>query len=91
MSRFKHIVCALSGGVDSAVTAYLLKKEGHRVTACFMKNWNRQEELFENCDSEKDEKDAEYVCEKLNIPLITVDFSKSYWNQVFRLEKEATN
>lgn len=83
----KHVVCAISGGVDSAVAAYLLKKSGYRVTGCFMKNWNRQEELFNNCDAEKDESDAEYVCNKLNIPLISVDFSKSYWNQVFRLDK----
>lgn len=84
MSRLKHVICAISGGVDSAVAAYLLKKEGYKVTGCFMKNWNRHEELFENCDSEKDEKDAEYVCHKLKIPLISVDFSKNYWNQVFR-------
>lgn len=84
MSRLKHVVCAISGGVDSAVAAYLLKKDGYKVTGCFMKNWNRQEELYENCDSERDQSDAEYVCQKLDIPLITVDFSKYYWNKVFR-------
>lgn len=81
----KHVICAISGGVDSAVAAYLVKEAGHVVTACFMQNWNRQEELFENCDIERDRKDAEYVCQKLDIPLVCVDFSKSYWNNVFRL------
>lgn len=52
MRRFKHVVCAISGGVDSAVSAYLIKKEGHKVTGCYMKNWNRQDELFGNCDAQ---------------------------------------
>ncbi|CAF0931287.1 unnamed protein product [Brachionus calyciflorus] len=83
MKRLQHVVCAISGGVDSAVSAYLLKKEGYKVTGCFMKNWNRQEELFNNCSMDKDLEDAEYVCKKLEIPFLTVDFSKQYWNKVF--------
>lgn len=90
-SSIKHVVCAISGGVDSAVTAFLLKKEGYRVTGCFMRNWNRQEELFNNCDSEKDQEDAQHVCQKLDIPLISVDFSKSYWNKVFRCLSKSHN
>jgi tRNA U34 2-thiouridine synthase MnmA/TrmU len=85
MRHLKHVICAISGGVDSAVSAYLLKKEGFRVTGCFMRNWDRQEELLSNCNSNNDQTDAEYVCAKLDIPFISVDFSKNYWNQVFRL------
>lgn len=92
MSGFvrKHVVCAISGGVDSAVAAYLVKQAGHVVTGCFMQNWSRQDELFENCDSERDRADAEYVCSRLRIPLVCVDFSKSYWNNVFRLTRSTT-
>lgn len=74
----------MSGGVDSSVSAYLLKKQGYKVTGCFMNNWNRQEELFNNCSLDQDLNDAEYVCKKLDIPFLSVDFSKNYWNQVFR-------
>lgn len=84
MNSLKHVVCAISGGVDSAVMAYLLKRHGYRVTGCFMKNWNRDEELFKNCNSDTDQSDAEYVCKKLDIPFFTLDFSKNYWNLVFR-------
>ena len=84
MYRVKNVVCALSGGVDSAVSAYLLKKEGYNVTGCFMKNWNIQDEDENRCNIEHDLNDAEFVCKKLSIPFISVDFSKNYWNQVFK-------
>jgi tRNA U34 2-thiouridine synthase MnmA/TrmU len=84
MNRIKHVVCAVSGGVDSAVSAFLLKSSGFKVTGCFMRNWNKQDEDDSNCNIEHDENDAEFVCKKLNIPFISVDFSKTYWNKVFR-------
>ena len=84
MGRVKHVVCAISGGVDSAIAAYLLKKEDHKVTGCFMRNWNMQDESLSSCSTDRDQKDAEYVCDKLRIPFISVDFSKDYWNLVFR-------
>ena len=84
MNSFKHVVCAVSGGVDSAVAAHLLIRDGFKVTGCFMKNWNKEEEDFSGCNLNSDEEDARYVCKHLQIPFISVDFSKSYWNQVFR-------
>ncbi len=79
----KHVVCAVSGGVDSAVAAYLLKKQGYKVTGCFMRNWNTLDESAEFCSMKNDEEDAENVCKKLEIPFLSVDFSKNYWNQIF--------
>lgn len=79
---FKNIVVGISGGVDSAVTALLLKKKGFNVTGVFMKNWDILNEKGV-CLAEKDYKDAKKVCEKLDIPLFQVNFVKEYWNDVF--------
>ena len=54
----------MSGGVDSSVTAYLLKEQGYKVTGLFMQNW--QNEPGEKCTSEIDFKDASNVCDKLD-------------------------
>jgi tRNA-specific 2-thiouridylase len=78
----KHIVVGLSGGVDSAVAAHLLKAAGHKVDAIFMKNWE-EDDSDEYCSASQDLEDAEKVCEKLNIPLRTVNFSSEYWDWVF--------
>ena len=80
----KHVICAISGGVDSAVAAYLLKKNGYKVTGCFMRNWNTLDENFPSCEIDADEEDAKNVCKRLEIPFIAVDFSKNYWNKIFR-------
>ena len=86
----KTVVVGMSGGVDSAVAAYLLKKEGYNVIALFMRNWDStiNGEDFENddiiCPQEKDYNDAKKVCEKLDIPLHRVDFIKEYWDYVFK-------
>ena len=86
------ILLGLSGGVDSAVAAYLLLKEGHEVTGCFMRNWDA---LMNNdylgnptlgndqCPQEKDYDDAKAVAEKLGIPFIRHDYIEEYWNNVF--------
>jgi tRNA-specific 2-thiouridylase len=80
----KHVICAVSGGVDSAVATYLLLKQGYKVTGCFMKNWDRQNESETSvCKSDSDRIDAQYVCEKLKVPFIDFDFTKEYWNSVF--------
>ena len=78
MSR---IIIGMSGGVDSAVAASILKEKGHDVEALFMKNW---EEDSEHCTSEQDYIDALQVCEILNITLHSVNFAKEYWDRVFQ-------
>ena len=77
------IIIGISGGVDSSVAAMLLKEEGYEVEALFMKNWNDQTEDGK-CLWEDDVKDAMQVCDKLDIPLNTVDLSKDYWEKVFK-------
>lgn len=86
----KTVVIGMSGGVDSAVAAYLLKKEGYNVIALFMRNWDStiNGEDFQNddviCPQERDYNDALKVCETLDIPLHRVDFIKEYWDYVFK-------
>ena len=77
----KTVVVGLSGGVDSSVSAFLLKEAGYDVKALFMQNW--QSEPGEICTSEIDFKDASDVCDKLNIPLHRANFSDEYWDRVF--------
>ena len=85
----KTVVVGISGGVDSSVAAYLLKKD-YNVIGLFMRNWDsfaNGELNAENnqniCPQEVDYNDAKMVCEKLNIPLHRVDFVKEYWDDVF--------
>ena len=77
MSR---VIVGMSGGVDSAVAASVLMEQGYDVEALFMKNW---EEDSEYCTAEQDYNDALQVCDKLKIPLHTVNFVKEYWENVF--------
>ena len=88
----EKVVVGMSGGVDSAVAAYLLKKEGYDVIGLFMRNWDQEANNdisgnpnIENnvCPQENDYLDAKKVCETLNIPLYRVDFVKEYWDYVF--------
>ena len=88
----EKVVVGMSGGVDSAVAAYLLKKEGYEVIGLFMRNWDQEANNdisgnpnIENnvCPQELDYLDAKKVCETLNIPLYRVDFVKEYWDYVF--------
>jgi tRNA-specific 2-thiouridylase len=78
------IIVGISGGVDSSVTALQLVQQGYDVEALFMKNWNEESETS-GCSWENDVEDALLVCEKLNIPLNTVDLSNEYWTSVFSL------
>ena len=75
------IIVGISGGVDSSVTAMTLKKQGYNVECVFMKNWEGEDET---CTSEQDYKDALAVCDHLNLPLRSVNFSKEYWDNVFQ-------
>ena len=78
----KTVVVGMSGGVDSSVSAYLLKKQGFNVIGLFMKNW--QSEPGEVCSSEIDFQDASEVCDILDIPLHKANFSDDYWDRVFK-------
>ena len=88
----KTVVIGMSGGVDSSVAAYLLKKEGYNVIGLFMRNWDSviNNDYLGNpnldndiCPQEVDYNDAVEVCNKLDIPLHRVDFVKEYWDNVF--------
>ena len=75
------IVVGISGGVDSSVAAYLLKKQGHEVIGLFMINW---EEKDGACTAEEDYEDVKRVCNKLGIPYFSVNYSKEYYQRVFQ-------
>ena len=86
------VMLGLSGGVDSAVAAYLLKKQGYEVICCFMRNWDAfaNNDVLGNptidadqCPQEKDYQDACKVAEKLGLPMMRIDFIKEYWDNVF--------
>lgn len=76
-----HVVVGMSGGVDSSVSAWLLKQQGYRVSGLFMVNWTEDEEGY--CTSADDFQDARAVCDELGIPLHKADFSKEYRERVF--------
>lgn len=78
----KKVIVGMSGGVDSSVSAYLLMQQGYQVEGLFMKNWE-EDDTDEYCAAATDLADAEAVCEKLGIPLHTVNFAAEYWDNVF--------
>lgn len=85
MSKPKHetrVVVGMSGGVDSSVTALLLKQQGYDVIGIFMKNWDDTDE-FGYCTAEADAEDVRRVCEQIDIPYYTVNFEKEYYDKVF--------
>eukprot|EP00891_Asterochloris_glomerata_P002901 jgi/Astpho2/2901/Aster-01051 len=83
-ARRGPIAVAISGGVDSAVAAMLLKQQGHELFGVFMRNWDESEELGnQNCSVEQDRRDAQQICRKLGIPLHEADFVDKYWHAVF--------
>jgi tRNA-uridine 2-sulfurtransferase len=88
----KKVMIGLSGGVDSSVAAYLLKKANVEVIAGFMRNWDAfaNNDILGNptlqddiCPQEEDYNDALLVAKQLDIPLYRIDFIKEYWEQVF--------
>ena len=75
----KRVIVGLSGGVDSSVAAYLLKKEGYEVIGLFMKNWHDESVTLSNeCPWLEDSNDAMLVAEKIGIPFQTIDLVKEY-------------
>lgn len=78
----QRVVVGLSGGVDSAVSAWLLKRAGHEVVGIFMKNWEDDDDS-EYCASKEDFVDAAAVADVLGIELEHVNFSAEYKDRVF--------
>ena len=87
------VLVGLSGGVDSAVAAYLLKQAGYEVTCCFMRNWDSAlnndtlgNDTLNNeiCPQEEDYNDAKKVADSLGLELLRSDYIEEYWNSVFR-------
>ncbi|MDR2828602.1 MAG: tRNA 2-thiouridine(34) synthase MnmA [Acholeplasmatales bacterium] len=88
----ERVILGLSGGVDSAVAAYLLKKQGYEVIGVFMRNWDslinndisgNPQDFNDICPQEQDYMDAVKVATELGIELLRVDFIKEYWDNVF--------
>lgn len=79
-----HVVVGMSGGVDSAVAALLLREQGYDVTGLFMKNWE-EDDGTGLCTAQRDLEDARQVCDRLGIPLRTVNFAAEYWDDVFEV------
>ena len=77
-----HVVVGISGGVDSSLSAALLKEHGLKVTALFMKNWE-EDDTDTVCAAAADREDAQKVCDKLGIELKTINFAAEYWDLVF--------
>jgi tRNA-specific 2-thiouridylase len=82
MSHLARVVVGLSGGVDSAVTAHLLKQQGHEVIGIFMKNWDDDDDS-EYCSSNVDFVDAAAVADVLGIEIEHVNFAADYKDRVF--------
>ncbi|WP_417444823.1 tRNA 2-thiouridine(34) synthase MnmA [Joostella sp.] len=79
----KRVIVGLSGGVDSSVTAYLLKEQGYDVIGLFMKNWHDDSVTISNeCPWLEDSNDALMVADKLGIPFQTVDLSEQYKERI---------
>lgn len=80
----KRVVVGMSGGVDSAVAAALLKERGFDVVGLYMSNW-KETDSNGCCTGEQDWSDVQHICAKLNVPYYSADFSKQYMDNVFKL------
>jgi len=79
----KRAVVGLSGGVDSSVTAYLLKEQGYEVIGMFMKNWHDDSvTISDECPWLDDSNDAMIVAQHLGIPFQAIDLSKEYKERI---------
>src|ERR1700679_3424978 len=76
------VIVGMSGGVDSAVAALLLREQGHEGQGLFMSNWEQEDDGY--CTAAADFQDARRVCEALDIPLHRVSFAGEYRERVFR-------
>lgn len=80
----KNVVVGVSGGVDSSLSAAILKEHGMKVTALFMKNWE-EDDTDSYCSAAVDREDAQKVCDTLGIELKTINFAAEYWDNVFEI------
>jgi tRNA-uridine 2-sulfurtransferase len=76
-----RLIVGISGGVDSAVAAHLLVREGQSVAGLFMKNW--EDDGSSDCRAEDDRRDALQVCARLGIAFHSANFAREYWDGVF--------
>jgi len=79
----KRVVVGLSGGVDSSVTALLLKNQGYEVIGMFMRNWHDESvTISDDCPWIDDSNDALLIAQQLNIPFQVIDLSKEYKERI---------
>ena len=78
----KKVICGMSGGVDSSVSAFILQQQGDQVEGLFMKNWEEDDDT-DYCTAAADLADAQAVCDKLDIKLHKINFAAEYWDNVF--------
>ncbi|EIJ71902.1 tRNA 2-thiouridine(34) synthase MnmA [Pasteurella bettyae] len=76
------VICGMSGGVDSSVSAFILQQQGYQVEGLFMKNWEEDDDT-DYCTAAADLADAQAVCDKLGIHLHKINFAAEYWDNVF--------
>lgn len=78
----RKVICGMSGGVDSSVSAFILQQQGYQVEGLFMKNWEEDDDT-DYCTAAADLADAQAVCDKLGIKLHKINFAAEYWDNVF--------
>jgi tRNA-specific 2-thiouridylase len=80
MTKKKKVVVGMSGGVDSSVSALLLKQQGYEVIGLFMRNWEYKDG---SCTASQDYDDVIRVCNAIDIPYYTINFAQEYLDTVF--------
>lgn len=82
MAKKTRVVVGMSGGVDSSVSALLLKEQGYDVIGVFMKNWDDTDDAGV-CTVTEDYEDVKKVADQIGIPYYSINFEKEYWHRVF--------